>query len=265
MPRVRLERISLLLFAAFSTSCAAASREAVEGPVSGAESVASANQTPAPVADVTISPFRSICHLTVRRRGSEPTSTGALLAQTQLLTAAHNVYSPAYNRISDGRAECGRDGTTAAWTPRETFGARDQRAAAGYFWRVFRRDYALVRLSTAAPYPADFRLLRPDEAAPVTTETVHVAGYPGTSGRMHHASGRVREVSRGLIHYTVDTNRGMSGSPVWVEREGEYVIVGVHVSEVLPTRRAPGYAIARLIEPNVHDEIVGWMRTHTEW
>lgn len=221
-----------------------------------------------PVVDASAPPYRSVCHLLVHRpRGGPYNSTGALIARRQLLTAAHNVHSPFFNRIRNSELRCGRSADAAEWAPQQKFGARDQNTAHGYTWRRFGRDYARVHLPVAAPYAADFRLLRPEETPPSVGDTVHVAGFPWTDdvvqGKMYETEGEVVEVTPQFLYYDADTRGGMSGGPIWIERGGEFIIVGVHVAGTDSMPSAPARATARKIDPEAFAAIRHWMAADT--
>lgn len=216
-----------------------------------------------PVADPRARPYRSVCYMNIHRPLSSPHSTAALISRTQMVTAAHNVYSPFYNRVRAGDVRCGKSGGVVAWAPAERFGWKDQKTAAWYFWKWYHRDYARVRLPVSAPYPADFRLLRPDEAAPGLGEIVHVAGFPWTDdvsqGTMYETEGQVLEVTRDIFYYDAHTRGGMSGAPVWVERGNEFIIVGIHVAGTDSTPAYPARATARRINAEAFSAIQQWM------
>lgn len=219
------------------------------------------------VADPTAPPYRSVCHLHVHRSYRAYNATGALIARTRVLTAAHNVYSPPINRISDSEVRCGGSGDVFAWAPPERFNWRNQHTSDGYHWGLFDRDYALVHLPVGAPNPADFRLLRPDEAAPDSGDIVHVAGFPWTSGylagTMYETEGRVLKVTLDLIYYDADLHPGMSGGPVWIRRGGEFVVVGIHVTGTDSTRLRPAQAIARRIDEEAFSTVARWVEADT--
>jgi V8-like Glu-specific endopeptidase len=208
-----------------------------------------------------------VCHLYINRRRGAYNSTGALIARTQLVTAAHNVYSPVYNRIRDGEVRCGRSGDAVVWAPQERFGRKDQNAARRYYWRRYSRDYARVHLPVSAPFPADFRLLKPDEAAPDSGDIVRVAGFPWTKdvsrGTMYETEGQILEVTRDFIYYDAHTRGGISGAPVWIERGGEFIVVGIHVAGTDSTPSFPARATARRINGEAFAAIREWMGADT--
>ena len=214
-----------------------------------------------PVPNAAAVPFSSVCQLSIHRWTGDNVSTGALIGPNYVLTAAHNVYSPLYNRISAGRVRCGRSGDTEAWNPQTAFDAKDQKTAPLYLWWPYSRDYAVVRLREAATYPTAYRLLSPEDRQPARGDTVYVAGYPGEDGErgfsgdtMFWAAGEVLKVTGNLLFYSVDAAGGVSGSPVWMRGpKGEYLIVGVHVAGTHTQ------ATARLIDARAYRRINAWM------
>lgn len=256
--------LSLAILAAIS-GCAPAQSAPAPAPERAAAGPVARPITP--VADPRARPYRSVCHLHVYRPLTSPHSTAALITRTRMVTAAHNVYSPFYNRVRAGDVRCGQSGDVVAWAPVERFGWKDQKTADRYFWRRYRWDYAGVRLPVPAPYPADFRLLRPDEAAPTLGEIVHVAGFPWTDdvsqGTMYETRGEVVESTRDIIYYDAHTRGGMSGAPVWVQRGDEYIIVGIHVAGTDSTDMAPARATARRINAEAFSAINRWIGADT--
>lgn len=210
-------------------------------------------------------PFESVCRLHVERDKFvwRPTnfSTAFLIDDDVLVTAAHNVHSQGFwrfsSRVRHGSITAGHAADGPAWSAAGRFGPSDVRVASGYqFWpKRYDRDYALILLPSPAPYRSSFRLLRPDDRSVERCEPVFIAGHPGDpldSKRMHTARGRVTHVGPHLITYDIDTQRGNSGGPVWVERDdGEYVVAGIHVSETTGGR-------ARRIDQEVRDDIQCW-------
>jgi V8-like Glu-specific endopeptidase len=214
-----------------------------------------------PVPNAGAVPFSSVCQLSIHRSTGGKVSTGALIGPNYVLTAAHNVYSPLYNRISAGRARCGRSGDSEAWSSQTPFDAKDQKTAPLYLWWPYSRDYAVVRLREPAAYQTAFRLLSPEDRQPARGDTVYVAGYPGedeqrgfSGDMMFWAAGEVVNVTRNLLFYSVDAAGGVSGSPVWMRGpKGEYLIVGVHVAGT------DTQATARRIDAGAYRRINAWM------
>lgn len=195
------------------------------------------NTEQAPVSDATAAPYPAICHLYVKRStpfsGSSNNSTAFLYRERYLITAAHNVYSPAYNRarhigISCGVTEADQD------KPQQVVDYRNVRVASGYFWRRWSRDFAVVRLDRALTGNAGFALPADDVVAPDTPG--RIAGFPGRSGdaggmtgqRLFAGAGTVRR-NGSFLSYDIETATGNSGGPVWTEATAGPVALGVHI------------------------------------
>ncbi|HEX6373956.1 MAG TPA: serine protease [Longimicrobium sp.] len=213
-------------------------------------------------------PYHSICYMWIkRRRGwlwtSSFESSAVLVGDRHLLTAAHNVRSNTFTSVEESETVCAVD-TDREWHLTNPFGPAQIRVPAGYRWRNFNQDYAVIRLAEASPRKSHFRLPRLDER-PITTGTlVHVAGFPAADGfqnrKLYYGSGAVSGMGPNTFQYAVDTGGGMSGCPVWVEQRtaagSEYVVVGVHVGF------SDGWAVARRVdEPRILRDLETW--THS--
>lgn len=149
---------------------------------------------------------------------------------------------------------CGRKAEEITWAPKGNARSITSFVASGYFWRIFKRDYALVRFNGDDQCPTTFRLFAETDKPLRLNDTVHVAGYPGGTNVLHHAEGKIIGIQKDFVFYNVDTQKGVSGSPLWIEREGEAIIIGVHVSGF-----ATG-ATAKRVNGRMRDEIEKWLR-----
>jgi len=190
-------------------------------------------------------PYESICRSVVNRRiafvfGTNYTSSGVLLGKNMLLTAAHNYASPRapWAVVRDRNIQCGTGTVRSSapwWTITDGFDRQSQvRTPPGFAYHDFGRDYALVGLGKKAPSESSFRLPRPDEDSLLARgSVVFIAGFPAegrNSGSiLFHGRARIRTIDAFGFEYELETERGLSGSPVWIERNGEFIIVGIHV------------------------------------
>ncbi|HEX8693163.1 MAG TPA: trypsin-like peptidase domain-containing protein [Longimicrobium sp.] len=191
-------------------------------------------------------PYESVCRSMVYRKyvfvfGASYVSSGALLEDDMLLTAGHNYASPhaPFSVVRDRSVECGPGVAMESspwWRVEGGFDRGDQvRHPAGFSAFDWARDYALVALGVRASRSSSFRLPRPGEILVAKDDTIFIAGYPAedpkTGSILYHGRAKVTEVSESVIVYDLNTEKGLSGAPVWVERNGEFVLVGVHVGE----------------------------------
>lgn len=204
----------------------------------------------------------NVCHLKVERKkftsGAQANSTGVLISGGRyVLTAAHNVYSPFYNRAKRIELRCGVADADAV-EPQRVATYRQASAAPGYFWRKFHRDFALIRLDAPLPQvvPSRIALFAPDASA-----AVRIAGFPGDDDAATPYNGRRLYGGEGqgrmdgvMLRYLIDTFPGNSGGPVWQDEAGEMRILGVHVEGTGSS------GAARAVDPGFITDIEAMMR-----
>jgi len=201
-----------------------------------------------------IRPLDAVCRLQVDRHHpfSEPTyfSSGAYIGDGIIVTAAHNLYSESTSRVDGVAVECGvtdhHDGAG------RIDGFRSDLIAIwpGYHFKDFRDDTALLRIRDR---PAATFEVAPDDLALAKDQDIYLAGFPGSGyaegQHMYSARGKILSVDATFIEYGIVTATGNSGGPVWVERDGHFLLVGVHVSgggDVGTARRVTASRVAQL-------------------
>lgn len=204
----------------------------------------------------------NVCHLKVERKkfasGAQANSTGALIADGRyVLTAAHNVYSPFYNRAKRIELRCGVADADAV-EPQRVATYRQAIVAPGYFWRKFHRDFALIRLDTPLPQAVPSRIAPFSAGDPAP---VRIAGFPGDDDAATPYNGRRLYSGEGqgrldgtMLRYPIDTFPGNSGGPVWQDSAGEMRIRGVHVEGTGSS------GAARAVDPSFIRDIEAMMR-----
>jgi V8-like Glu-specific endopeptidase len=206
---------------------------AVIGPMDGRTRVANARTHP----------YAAICYLEPDFRDDYIyAASGFLIFPDVVLTAAHNVYIlrpgrtrravPPRYRVTPGRNGAGAPpfGTQPAihlYAPQRFVAA----SAATY-------DFGFIK--TARPFqglPGVFRLAALTDAGLQQVRSrrlLHIAGYPCDKppGDMWEHAERLDRFTPHSLHYSVDTRRGHSGSPVWVRRDraGHVAAIGIHAS-----------------------------------
>lgn len=193
-----------------------------------------------------------VCFLKVNRRiGSllkqDGSATGALVDGRFVITAAHNIVDAPYPlgrvdtiEVAVGEVHAGEGSSIVPpkdywslaprfrWRPK-TIG--DPRGSSF----MIQHDYGFVDLGEELKVGNSFELGAPHSLK--VGDIIKVAGYPEGGARVHgangkrlfQASGKITAVTANLFSYDVVTARGMSGAPVWVERGGRRILVGVHV------------------------------------
>lgn len=95
--------------------------------------------------------------------------------------------------------------------------------------------------------------------------TVFVAGYPGESRRVKGATGKklfvgegkVTKVRGSLFGYDLETAKGVSGGPIWMERGGRRLLVGIHLGSDIGGIEG---AVGRMIDAALLKDWCEWRR-----
>jgi V8-like Glu-specific endopeptidase len=231
------------------------------------------------VRDSRVAPLRSICRLVTGSYANttETVGTGFLIGRYHVLTCAHNIYppdNPKTGRIAVSPAQNGPDEYWPAiaangWAVSPGWRRED--------CRTFGEDLGIIRLSR--PVDTGALALAHFDPATLTGATVHLAGYPGDRRRgariMHRSRGQITgavhvrrctldhtdgvvlpaiQQTTALVAHDLDTEPAVSGAPLWIEREGQTVVVAVHTGAV-----AGGPKTAVLLSDTVRARVAHWM------
>ena len=197
-------------------------------------------------------PFRWIAKVSIREngKGRPDGGTGLLISDRHVLTAAHVVYdvirNPARYALSvtialDGNNDLG----THVPSRKPDISKKYNPGSVDY-------DYAIITLSRpiADERPPGLRGDKlcfwgssqcgagtpgiPVDPGNLVRQTAYTAGYPKNKGatQMWGFSGMLASVpaQSPIMVYTAETTEGQSGSPVWIQQDGTYNLVGIAVA-----------------------------------
>jgi glutamyl endopeptidase len=177
-------------------------------------------------------PWCMICALDIEFPAGAVEGTGWIAGPDTVLTAGHNVYSRSLGgwarsmRVTPGqyggRFPNGRTHGVRFAASRDWVHAEDQNA-----------DYGMARLSEPlGTRTGQFSCAAlPD--AELELNKVNIAGYPlfpGEGEFQYHHGNDVRAVTSNRVYYSIPTQVGESGSPVWIQETAEStpMVVGIH-------------------------------------
>ncbi|WP_194848288.1 trypsin-like serine peptidase [Candidatus Neptunochlamydia vexilliferae] len=171
-------------------------------------------------------------HVQLEMKFSDGTygGSGSLIGPHHVLTCGHNVYDiktkkwatkiTAYPGRNEKSAPYGKATVIKAYT----FNNYTNNKERAY-------DIALLLLDRSVGKYTGWGGLcsAPDDS--LKGATFNITGYPGDKGldQMWSMSHKIKSIEKEIFEYEIDTNRGQSGSAIWVKDEfGSVKIMGVH-------------------------------------
>ncbi|MCI5141681.1 MAG: hypothetical protein D3909_08120 [Candidatus Electrothrix sp. ATG1] len=220
----------------------------------------------------TVAPWCRICclEISVKNRLGYEYGTGWLAGPRTVITAGHCVFDPDKEEwVEHIRVIPGRDNFTEPF-PNAVTGT--MRFSSTQEWVESgdpRYDIAVLHLDKSiGDIVGWFGFAALDDTA-LRQYKIESAGYPSDSRfegrRMAYHSGKVLAVDDRRIYYNVDTEKGNSGSPVFLYptgRENEPVVVATHTNSeyATPAHLNIEANSAPRILPDVYDLIEEWIR-----
>ncbi len=217
-------------------------------------------------------------------------SSGVLLDGRYVLTAGHNLFNASYPwgrvdtievlvgkpdvskvgrdyvdaLVSGGRVERGAIPLDGVWTvaPRFEWSISTWLKPSASN-RMIQHDYGFIDLGGSFPERTSYTLNSSTGIELKVGDVVKVAGYPGdskkikgaTGSRLFEGEGRVTAIGPNLFTYNVATARGLSGAPVWIEKGGRKIVVGVHVGSDFDGEKG---AMARRVDGKLIRDWKSW-------
>lgn len=197
-------------------------------------------------------PYNLICAQEIYRSrilgGRNFYSTGFLIAPNVILTAAHNIYSTSLTKVTNITVYLGKHKDSSAYDP-ITIPGKDlcQRAIKvnpKFSWNKGEYDFGIIVipnsiLQQGVNWPKEKFFQLDKKFILKKGDTLHVAGYPANNGYDGSVLTTQFElcdkIYKDTFSHTLDTETGNSGSPIWVESEGQYKVAGVHTYAELGT------------------------------
>lgn len=191
-------------------------------------------------------PFQYICHIYVNRRFSSSPSTAALVSPNLLLTAGHSAgeWRKLFpNKIKSIRVvlfqHYGNDGQVQQLADltfnREVlkFGAHPKFKGN----KTPEYDYGYIKLPSDTLYKITkgHFIIGHYDTLKTKADSIYITGYPSDKQEIKDGSlwnkgdtiGNIKETP-GYLFYSIYTETGDSGAPIWTYHNGNYYIIGIH-------------------------------------
>lgn len=209
-------------------------------------------------------PWRAICHLRITAADrSSLLGTGWLAAPRLVITAGHCVFQ----RFRGGWAQSievtpGRNGAKPPRFGTFLVGRSGLRSVRGWTRDADHHfDYGAIVIPRSAedPSPGDqagFFGFHAPPADELRRGLYNLAGYPDDleeATLWWHARG-LHDVQPNTLLYTMDTQGGQSGAPVWRRVDGKVQVVGIHSGDLGTVSQAVR------INSQVYSNLVSWKR-----
>lgn len=179
------------------------------------------------VEDTEIFPNRFICYMECTfSDGTVNKCTGWLCGASTVMTVAHNVYRPERGWVKSIKVWPGKNEKSAPYG--SALATEIHMPAAYKRLSVTKYDVAMLYLNTPIGNRTGYFGIkyRPES---YVSSSVFIAGYPlNKNKQLWKAGGKILKAKPSELHYTIDTEEGQSGSPVYLGSGSERYCIGIH-------------------------------------
>ena len=207
--------------------------------------------------DTAAPPWRTVCYLEIRGTTGKGQGTGWMISPDLLVTAGHCIYDRNYG--GDGKATeiiayPGRNGGNFPYQPVACVVADAHPSYRG--GTDPRYDIGILKLSRKIGVEIGWFGLAVYDLQLAIKCLVNLGGYPTSKapqGSMWKDAGRIESGDEHFFHYYIDTEKGMSGAPVFWSDGQQRLALAVHTT----------WDPAKNINAGVRitDEIMDWIET----
>lgn len=196
--------------------------------------------------DETEFPFSYVVKLLMYKNGKTYHGTGVMINKNSIITNAHNVYSKDSIHIYPGYSK-------KETTPFGIITVKCKLNETIFYPKEYKidtlerfYDFAVIKFDNNEVYnkildKSNSQKFNLELVESLNNKTIHISGYPffrwfefwrPKRARVHYYNFTDNySISENiLLNYKLNTRGGSSGSPLWIEKEGKFIVIGIHKS-----------------------------------
>lgn len=196
--------------------------------------------------DPTKYPYSYVVKLLMYKNGVTSHGTGVMINENSIITNAHNVYEKDSISIYSGynknnNSPFGKIEVKCELNKNIFYSKKYGIDSLKNFY-----DFAVIKFNNKEVYnnileKSYNRKFEIELVESLNSRVINISGYPffrwfelwkPKRARVHyHNSTKKYKISEKiLLNYKLNTRRGSSGSPLWIEKDGKQIIIGIHKS-----------------------------------
>jgi V8-like Glu-specific endopeptidase len=195
--------------------------------------------------DPTIFPHSYVVKLIMYKGGSSFHGTGVIIDKNNILTNAHNLIDKDSIKVISGynNNDTPEIGSTVVKCIRNStvFYDNNFETKNHYLYDFAVLKYDNIELWNKLMKKSNGKQFSLSNSETIEGKIIHISGYPyfrffeiGKPKRAKvqydNSTDKFELLENGLINYRLNTRGGSSGSPIWIENAGNFIIVGIHKS-----------------------------------
>ena len=196
--------------------------------------------------DPTEFPYSYVVKLLMHKNGSIYHGTGIMINENSIVTNAHNVYGkdsisiyPGYSK--DNKSPFGKISVKCIVNKTIFYPKEFEIDTLKKF-----NDFAVIKFDNKKVFnkvlaKSNDRKFNLELVENLNNKTINISGYPffrwfefwkprRASVHYYNSTNKFTILEEIILNYKLNTRKGSSGSPLWIEKDGKLIVIGIHKS-----------------------------------